>query len=162
MKGLKKFVMGVADFGYPSRTIVPFCPRGSITHDMRKASDPPEWYFGHNRHRFFADPGPEDVIVSLVDAYHARRQVSRAVPMGNYLLGTGLTQSRRAQMAYTAYEVGLGYGWLIGNHTKHSRLIGSQFAKSYDSAWAPEEDTVELDDAAYALLMETIRDRLRS
>ncbi|KAF5597826.1 hypothetical protein FPCIR_3402 [Fusarium pseudocircinatum] len=165
MKGLKKFVMGVGDFGYPSRTIVPFCPRGPLTEDMRKASDPPEWYFGHNRHRFFADPGPKDFVIRLIDAYQSRRRSSRAVPMGNYLLGTGLTQSRRAQMRYAAYEVGLPYGWLIGNHqpTNGSRFTGIQFTNGdYDPAWAPEEKTVEFDDAAYALLMETIRDRIRS
>ncbi|CVL05027.1 uncharacterized protein FMAN_13010 [Fusarium mangiferae] len=153
MKGLKKFAMGVGDFGCPVRTIVPFFPWGPFSAAMIVAGDPPQWYFGHNRHRFFADPGPEDFVVRLFDAYQSRRQSSRAVPMGNYLLGAGLTQSRRARMRYASYDVRSPYGWFMGN----------QFTNGgYDRAWAPEQETVEFDDAAYALLMETIRDRLRS
>ncbi|KLO95350.1 uncharacterized protein FFB20_01995 [Fusarium fujikuroi] len=153
MKGLKKFTMGVGDFGCPTRSIGSFCPWGPFTEAMLNANNPPEWYFGHNRHRFFADPGPKDFVVRLFDAYRSRRKSSRAVPMGNYLLGAGLTQSRRAQMRYARCDVGLPYGWFIGNQSTKS---GS------DRPWAPEQETVGFDDAAYALLMETIRDRLRS
>ncbi|KAF5652470.1 hypothetical protein F25303_3236 [Fusarium sp. NRRL 25303] len=151
MKGLKKFVMGVGDFGCPSRTMVPFCPRGPFSEATMVAGDLPEWYFGHNRHRFFTDPGPKDFVARLLDAYRSRRKSSMAVPMGNYLLGAGLTQSRRARMRYAEYDFRLAYGWFIVNQSGGS-----------DRAWVPEEGTVEFDDAAYALLMETIRDRLRS
>ncbi|KAF5669092.1 hypothetical protein FCIRC_9399 [Fusarium circinatum] len=147
MKGLKKFVMGVGDLGCPSRTIKSFCPRSSVSETMLVAGDPPEWYFGHNRHRFFADPEPKDSVVDLADAYRARRRASRALPMGNYLLGAGLIQTRRARMKYAGYNIQFAYGW---------------FMRGDGRAWAPEEGTVEFDDAAYALLMETIRDRLRS
>ncbi|KAF5563448.1 hypothetical protein FNAPI_2657 [Fusarium napiforme] len=165
MKGLKKFYMGVGDFGYPSRTIDPFCAQDWLTDDMRYARDPPQWYFGHNRHRFYADPGPKDIAVRLVDAYQSRRQTSRVVPMANYLLGTGLTQRRKAQMQYAAYRVGIPYNWHIGENqpTMGIRVTRNRFTnRDYDRAWGPEEETVESDDAAYASLMETIRDRLRS
>ncbi|KAF5532787.1 hypothetical protein FMEXI_12198 [Fusarium mexicanum] len=137
LKGLRKFTMGVGDFGCPSRTTVPFSYEG-------------EWYFGHNRHRFFADPEPKGRVVDLPDAYEARRKASMALPMGNYLLGAGLIQTRRSQMKYAGYNTQYGYGWFM-------------YGIGYDGrVSAPEEGTVELDDAAYALLMETIRDRLRS
>ncbi|KAF4503271.1 hypothetical protein FAGAP_425 [Fusarium agapanthi] len=153
MKGLKRFTMGVGDLGCPSRTIVPFCPRVSVTQAMMIAGDPPEWYFGHNRHRFFADPEPKDRVVSLVDAYRSRRKASMSLPMGNYLLGAGLIQTRRARMKYAGYDVRLAYGW----------FMGAEFGNGgYGRAWAPEEGTVEFDDAAYALLMEATRNRLRS
>ncbi|KAF4432584.1 hypothetical protein FACUT_8347 [Fusarium acutatum] len=83
---------------------------------------------------FFAHPGPENSVTGFLEAYESRRDKSRAVPMGNYLLGEGLIQSRRALMRYAWYDV----------------------------RKAPEEETVEFDNAAYALLMEATRDRLRS
>ncbi|KAG5809104.1 hypothetical protein H9Q74_000226 [Fusarium xylarioides] len=153
MRGLKKLSMGVGDFGCPSRTVVPFFPPGPFTSAMMVAADPPQWYFGHNRHRFFADPGAKDFGISLFDAYRSRRRCSRAVPMGNYLLGAGLTQSRRARMRYAGYNGHFAYGWFFEQKFDNW---------DNDHAWAPEEETVEFDDAAYALLMETIRERLRS
>ncbi|KAF5718383.1 hypothetical protein FMUND_5242 [Fusarium mundagurra] len=152
MKGLKKFVMGVGDWSCPFRTKETWDKEMEPT-TVGMRNDPPEWYFGHNRHRFFADPGPEEFGRGFLVAYHTRRNKSKAVPMGNYLLGEGLRQKRRAQMLYAWYNVRRVCHWSIGNQ------YGDY---SEDLGWAPEEETIELDDAAYALLMETIRHRLRS
>ncbi|KAF5980131.1 hypothetical protein FBULB1_5375 [Fusarium bulbicola] len=153
MKGLKKFVMGVGDWGHPFRSTVPFCQRGPVPASRLAAGDPPGWYFGRNRHRFFAHPGPENYITGFDEASESRRNKSRAVPMGNYLLGEGLILSRRARMRYAQYDVRSGYGWYIGEQYG---------ARRDERGWAPEEETVKFDDAAYALLMETIQDRLGS
>ncbi|KAF5669057.1 hypothetical protein FDENT_11653 [Fusarium denticulatum] len=162
MKGLKKFVMGVGDWGCPFRTQETWIQIETLTGDT--ADDPPEWVFGHNRHRFFANPEPENCRLpaaayhfsrdrGFVAAYHSRRDKSREIPMGNYLLGEGLRQTRRAQMEYACYNVRCeDYHWFIIN----------QLGIGEDSGGAPERETIELDNAAYALLMETIRDRLRS
>ncbi|KAF5572358.1 hypothetical protein FPANT_13155 [Fusarium pseudoanthophilum] len=152
MKGLKKFVMGVGEWSCPFRTIESWDKEmNPVTLGMWQ--DSPQWYFGHNRHRFFADPGPEHYTRGFIAAYHSRRDKSQAVPMGNYLLGEGLRQKRRAQMQYAWYNVRGVAHWFIGN----------QYGDfSEDLGWAPEEETIELDDDAYALLMETIRHRLRS
>ncbi|KAG9496520.1 hypothetical protein J7337_011296 [Fusarium musae] len=150
--GLKKFVMGVGEWSCPFRTEETWNKEMEpVTLGMR--NDPPDWYFGHNRHRFFANPGPEHYTRGFITAYHSRRDKSQAVPMGNYLLGEGLRQKRRAQMHYAWYNVRGVYHWFIGNHY-------GDYCE--DLGWAPERETIELDDAAYALLMETIRARLRS
>ncbi|KAF5252532.1 hypothetical protein FANTH_2426 [Fusarium anthophilum] len=152
MKGLKKFVMGVGDWGCPFRTREPWENQMSpVTKDM--LADSPEWYFGHNRHRFFAHPGPQYFDRGFHAACSSRSDRSSELRMGNYLLGEGLRQKRRTQMEYAWYNVRLFFKWSIGNH---------QGTYSEDIGWAPEEGTAELDDAAYALLMETIRNRLRS
>lgn len=152
MKGLKKFVMGVGDWGCPFRTRQFWENQMSpLTKDI--LADPPEWYFGHNRHRFFANPEPENFGRGFLAAYHSRSHKSKEIRFGNYLLGEGLRQRRGIQMEYAWYNVRLFFKWSIGNHHEDS---------SEDVGWAPEEETRDLDDAAYALLMETIRNRLRS
>ncbi|KAF5644093.1 hypothetical protein F52700_2661 [Fusarium sp. NRRL 52700] len=152
MKGLKKFVMGVGDWGCPFRTkAIRDNQMLPLTTDME--DDPPELLFGHNRHRFFTHPEPVNHDRGFITAYHSRRDKSKKIPMGTYLLGEGLRQRRRTQMEYACYNVRCEFQWFVGNqHGDYSDDIG----------WAPEEETRDLDDAAYALLMETIRDRLRS
>lgn len=153
MQGLKKFVMGVGEWSCPFRTKETWDNEiDPVTEAMVR--DPPDWYFGHNRHRFFAHPEPENFERGFLAAYHSRSEKSKAVPMGNYLLGEGLRQKRRAQMQYAWYNVRVPGQWCIGNQFGiYSDDIG---------CWAPERVTPDLDDAAYALLMETIRNRPRS
>jgi hypothetical protein len=69
-------------------------------------------------------------------------------------MGEGLRQKRRAQMQYAGYNVLMACHWSIRN----------QFGIRSDatSCWAPEKETCDLNDAAYALLMEAIRDTRRS
>jgi len=57
-------------------------------------------------------------------------------------------------MPYTECNVRMACHWFIGN-----QLVIHSDDTSY---WAPEKYMCDLDDAAYALLMETIRDTLRS
>ena len=57
-------------------------------------------------------------------------------------------------MRYTECNVRMAYHWFISNQL----VIHSDDT----SCWAAEKEMCDLDDAAYALLMETFRDTLRS
>ncbi|CCT72677.1 uncharacterized protein FFB20_01287 [Fusarium fujikuroi] len=65
--------------------------------------------------------------------------------------GAGLLQRRTARMQYLKYDIGMCWSW--------DNPYPTWGRSRPDDGWAPEKETVGLGDAAYELLMATIRDR---
>ncbi|KAF4343801.1 hypothetical protein FBEOM_2235 [Fusarium beomiforme] len=139
MKGLKRFVMGHGNWQNANLVTKATKEREEYAH---LSYDERERRFIYNSHRYFACPEPQES--------HIKTEV---VPADKYLHGAGLLQRRAARMQYIYYSVGL-----CPSQWDHPYHLCSRFAK--EEGWAPEDETVALDDAAYELFMEAIRDRL--
>ncbi|KAF5566532.1 hypothetical protein FPHYL_3758 [Fusarium phyllophilum] len=150
MTGLKKMVMGTGDRDCPFLTSEAVLQQEGSAHigDLEM-----QWLFRHNRHRYFACPEPEELGIRAGESDQTRRDKAKNATPGKYLHGTGLLQKRRTRMQYVSYDVTLDIPWRIMDRGMDDDAVGVE---------APEGETIKFDDAAYALLMETIRDRLRS
>ncbi|KAF5626843.1 hypothetical protein F25303_10971 [Fusarium sp. NRRL 25303] len=138
MKGLKKFIMGHGDWPsqWPST-------KALKEHEgfVYLSYDELSQMFSENVHRNFCKPAGVEVS-NTKDPVLARR----------YLHGAGLLQRRTARMQYIKYDIGMCGPW---DNPYPTRGRGRP-----DDGWAPEKKTVGVDDAAYELLMATIRDRI--
>ncbi|KAF4996634.1 hypothetical protein FGRMN_4380 [Fusarium graminum] len=140
MKGLKQFVMGHGDWEYASLQIK--CTRRREEYAHLSYAEK-EQRFLHNSHRYFACPEPQEL-----------RLKTKIIPADKYLHGAGLSQKRTERMTYIYYNIGQDpSSWEYPN-IRWDRWV-------QDEGWAPEDETVAADDAAYEMLMATIQARLQ-
>ncbi|KAF4445321.1 hypothetical protein FACUT_17 [Fusarium acutatum] len=138
MKGLKKFIMGHGDWKnqWPSNEALREheCVANLSSDELRQM-------VSENVHRNFSKPAGVEFRVTRDPVLTQR-----------YLHGAGLLQRRKTRMQYISYKVVTSHPWENPNRT---RGMGQP-----DDGWAPEKETVGMDDAIYELLMATIRDRI--
>ncbi|KAF4433441.1 f-box protein [Fusarium austroafricanum] len=145
MKGLKTFIMSHSDWEAIHEWQYA-CRKRTCTAIMRQeecshlTEDELNQRACHNTHRLFNAPA-KDRILQLYEPESADK----------YIDGAGMLLRRATQMQYIRYELGLeGTPWEVCRTLRHGEP---------DEAFAPEDETIEKDDAAYELLMATIQNR---
>ncbi|KAF5639548.1 uncharacterized protein FTJAE_4886 [Fusarium tjaetaba] len=138
MKGLRKFIMGHGDWSSQWPSIKALIEHEGLAH---LSCDEIRRRVSENVHRNFCKPAGVEVS-----------NTKNPVLAQRYLHGAGLLQRRIRRMQYIKYDIGMCGPW-----DNPYRTWGRH---QPDDGWAPEKETVEIDDAVYELLMTTIRDRI--